>query len=349
MANRVYFRSRDPRGQVTDFIPFQEDFLRESPEVFNNERDGGSVNSLNAVFLMFFDEEQPYFYYRHSDPDKTRFVGICKLGDSPLDYQKGGVTFQLACPHKNDAFVAYHKISDDPCTYGFYSEDHAMEIQYSLDSGSVHEKNIFNCKGVYLPLTTIDHFNVWPNGANIYQGAEITGIFNGKPIKGMGRFSRSFTRKSCVNQSFNFDFHGLNTNNELIGIRPDGRREECVIDIMSEGNVWAYYWLEGEPPVTADEVEVEADWYRLPYLDDGICIYKEITFRFAGKEIHVTGKWGHKGFTGYPRMDKKGQAEVCGPWYEGSVPYEHRNYMSFNEVQEAYADTIKKLGFSVIE
>lgn len=348
MANRVLFQSRDPRKQITDFVPWQEDFLQNSPTIFDNDQDGSGVNSLNAVFFMFFDEGQPYFYYRHSDPDKNRFVGICKLGEGPLDYQKGGITYQLACSHKHDAFVPYHKISDEPCVNGFYSEDHEMAIHYSLDRGTIHEKDILNCKGIYLPLATVDHFNVWPDGANIYQGAEITGVFQGRPIQGMGRFSRSFTRKCSADHGFNFNFHGVNTNTELLGIRQDGRREECVIDIMSKGNVWAYYWLEGEPPITANEVEVEADWYCLPYLDDGTCIYKEITFRFAGKEIHVNGKWGHKGFTGYPRFDKKGQAEVCGPWYEGQIAYEHVNYMSFNEVQEAYADSLEKLGFRVI-
>ncbi len=88
--------------------------------------------------------------------------------------------------------------------------------------------------------------------------------------------------KSCLNRItclyffsqyvMDIDFHGLNTNNELLGVRKDGRCEECVIDIMSEGNVWAYYWLEGKTPVTSNEVEVEADWYCLPYLDDETCI-----------------------------------------------------------------------------
>ena len=48
-----------------------------------------------------------------------------------------------------------------------------------------------------------------------------------------------------------------------------------------------------------------------------------------------------------PVFDKKGQAEICGPWYEGKIPYEHTNYMSFNEVQEAYAGNLEKLGFQV--
>ncbi len=48
-----------------------------------------------------------------------------------------------------------------------------------------------------------------------------------------------------------------------------------------------------------------------------------------------------------PVFDKKGQAEICGPWYEGKIPYEHKNYMSFNEVQEAYAGNLEKLGFQV--
>ncbi len=349
MGKKVIFKSNSTFAPYTEFTSFKEDYLKLEPDVFNNERDGYCFLSLNPVFCQFFVDDQPYFYYRHLDPDKNRFVGISKLGDGPLDYQKGGYTYQLAAPCKNDAIIPYHKISDDPIAYGCGSYDGKMEIIYYTDHATVKESDILQLNFEYFPMTVIDHFNAWPNACVIYQAAKFTGTFEGKPIQGVGRCSHSYTIRKEKNIGFSMEYGNVNMNNELIGIREDGRKEEAVIDIIANGKVWAYYHLEGEEPVYADEVEVEADWFKVPYLNDGTCIYKDIIFRFAGKEIHMTGKWGTKGFLGYPRFEKAGQVEIVGPWYEGSVPYRHRSYMSFNEVQDCYAKQLKELDFNVYE
>ncbi|MBQ9036177.1 MAG: hypothetical protein IJ115_01770 [Erysipelotrichaceae bacterium] len=349
MASKVVFKSNTDLPLFTEFTEYKADYLKSEPDVFQNERDGFAIHSLNSVVCEFFVDGQPYYYYRHSDPDKTRWVGICRLGDRPLDYQKGGYTYQLAAHNKNDIIVPYHKLSNDPVSYGFSSEYDEMSVVYTQKGITVKEGDILNFTAEFFPTVTLDHFNAWPNGVNCYVSGKVTGYFEGKPIEGVGRFDRAFCTRTTSEKGFDFDFATLNMNNEFGGIRKDGRREEAVIDITAEGKVWAYYWLEGEEPVSANEVEVEADWYKLPYLNDGTCIYKDIVFRFVGKEIHMNGKWGHKGFTGYPRFDKLGQCEISGPWYEGKEPYEHELYVSFNEVQEAYDHNITKYGFDVFE
>lgn len=349
MTKKILFKSRGEKELFTQQIEYSKELLVDSPEIFNNRRDGYATINLVPTFCQFFIDGQPYFYYRHSDPDKTRWVGICKLGDGPFDYQKGGYTWQLSAPHKNDPIVPYGKIKDNPYTVGISTLDGETALTFTANSAKIKEKEILMYEGEYFPYAFIDHQNVWPNTSTIYQSGKVTGTFNGHSFEGAGRFDKGFCSTLIESQNYAFDFDEVNLNHELVGIREDGRREEATIDIMANGNTWAYYWLEGEEMVTSNEVEVEADWYRLPYVDDGTCIFRNITFRFGGKEIHVEGKWGHKGFTGYPRFDKKGQAEVSGPWYEGKIPYKHTHFMSFNEVQSCFDTSLIELGFDVFD
>ena len=96
-----------------------------------------------------------------------------------------------------------------------------------------------------------------------------------------------------------------------------------------------------------DKVSMETEWKRLPYVDDGTCVYKNAVFRFAGKEFHFEGKWGTKGFTEKPRVEKHGQSQIFGTWYEGDTPYDHELSFGFSENMEAYDYKLEKLGFEV--
>ena len=86
---------------------------------------------------------------------------------------------------------------------------------------------------------------------------------------------------------------------------------------------------------------------HLPYVDDGTCVFKDAIFRFAGKEIHFEGKWGTKGVRPEPRIEKHGQSQILGTWYEGSTPYKHKLSMTFSENMEAYDYKLEKMGFDV--
>jgi len=92
---------------------------------------------------------------------------------------------------------------------------------------------------------------------------------------------------------------------------------------------------------------METAWYRLPYMKDGTCTCKDAVFRFAGKEIHFTGKWGYKGLTAYPRVELNGQSQNMGTFYEGKKHYEHAISITFNENMQVTQENLEKLGFPV--
>ncbi len=87
---------------------------------------------------------------------------------------------------------------------------------------------------------------------------------------------------------------------------------------------------------------------RLPYVDDGTCIYEDATFSFAGKTLHFHGRVGLQGFTPKPRVEKHGQSQVFGTWYEGDEPYDHKLFFGFVENMEAYDKGSQAAGFDVI-
>ena len=116
-------------------------------------------------------------------------------------------------------------------------------------------------------------------------------------------------------------------------------------EVFYEGYSTFYYYIDGEEPILTDHVTMEAEWEHLPYVNDGTCVFKDAIFRFCGKEFHFEGKWGCKGFT--PRVEKHGQSQIFGTWYEGKIPYRHRVYLTFGENMEAYDVKLKELGFDV--
>lgn len=347
MRNKLTFKCNKNQEFLFEFKKMEEDYLLMEPQTFQNARDRYAVLTLNPFYCQFMHEGRPFFYYRHSNPDGTRFVGIIEGGDGPFDLQKGGYTKELPCPNRNDAYVAYRKTSDDPIVYSFQSPDGKLDIGYGIDQSYVQEGDILSFTLDHFPYVAIDHANGWPNQSVIYQEGIVNGTFLGKPFKGAGGFGKSYTIKAVAEGGFQFAYGNFNT--ELAGVRKDGRREEAVIDICFAGGVFAYYWLEGEEVVSSDEVEVETVFYHLPYMNDGTCMYKDIIFRFGGKEIHFEGKWGIKGFTAEPRLDKSGQAEVLGVWYEGTQAYEHEVSYGLCEIQGAFDEDLKKMGFTVAD
>ena len=116
-----------------------------------------------------------------------------------------------------------------------------------------------------------------------------------------------------------------------------------------DGKTVAIYYIDGETPIICDYFTLEADWVHLPYVDDGTCVFTDAVIRFSGKEFHFHGKWGNKGFTEKPRIEKHGQSQISGTWYEGKIPYRHRLYYSGFENMEAYDYKLKKMGFSIVD
>lgn len=350
MIKAVEFKNRTGRKPHVEFIKYDADFLNPvTPNIFNNEMDDYATLRIISTYAEMFPDgdvsKKPYYFFRHTNEDgSTRFSGFMELGDTPLDIQKGGHIENLCTP-ENAQNSYYKKISNDPVEYALGTEKPFFEYRFTDSEAYLKEGDFLDVKAEYFPFAVVDHSSIWNNVCPIYQTALLTGTYEGKKVQGLAHIDRSF--KQHGNDAYSLLGY---IDNEYDGIREDGRKETAIIHIdVSTGKVFAYYWLEGEEPVVSDTVIMEAEWVRLPYCNDGTCIYKNAVYKFAGKEIHFTAKWGSKGFTSYPRLDKYGQSQVYGTWYEGQAPYKHKLFMTFVENQEAFDNNIEKLGFDVVD
>lgn len=319
------------------------------PKVFDNDFDDHAKYVMIDMYGMLFPDcdtsKKPVMFFRHTNKEKYRFGGFIELGDTYLSTQQGGHYTDIA--QKDTTVDEYCKLCDDPLTYGIGTKEPFSEYRFYDGYSTWKEGDFFDVKAEPWPVTIYDHQSAYVNLSEIWQPAIITGTYEGKPVIGLGGYDRVFMRQS-VNKDTGEDLGYFYVN--LAGVREDGRREQMLMNVdFIHGKVLAYYWLEGEKPVLSDTVSIEADWVHLPYVDDGTCVYKTAVFRFGGKEIHFEGKWRSKGFTGHPRIERHGQSQVFGTFYEGNTPYKHTLFLSFNEQMEAYDHVLKKLGFDVID
>ncbi|MDQ0363000.1 hypothetical protein [Breznakia pachnodae] len=351
MAKVVDFKNTSGQTLYVE-VGKPNNLLERTPEIYDNDFDGHAKLALIDVYGMFFPDgdgtKKPFVYLRHTDVSKNeyRFANLVELGDDFLSPQKGAYHVdEIATPET--PIIEYQKITENPLVYGFGSEEKLVECRFHKDYVTMKEGDFFNIKGEPWSHTIYDHQSVYNNASMIFQPTSWIGSFKGKPILGLGEFDRMFIKEAV--EGFGdiplgyIAFMG-------IGIREDGRKETTFISISINGvgKTLAYYILEGEQPIVTDQVSMEADWTRLPYVDDGTCVFKDAIFRFCDKEIHFEGKWGSKGFTAKPRVEKHGQSHVLGTWYEGNKPYKHRLYYTFVENMDAYDYNLEKLGFDII-
>ena len=351
MAKRVAFNNDGYYVMHVHNGPINN-LIEKVPPEFDNAYDDHAKVALLDSYCMLFKEgitsSKPLIYFRHTDvaKNKYRFGNLVELGDNPLDVQKGVL-------HADEVADQATPI-DKP--YG-YDEDGLLGF---ASTGKVeqkyYEKAITIKEGDYLDLTaypwegftTYDHQSTYANCSCVFQPATYMGTLDGKPIIGLGSYDRL-----CMKEVTSGGFGSVSLAYialSAMGIRQDGRREYCFTSIgLSKGaRTMAIYKIDGQPAIISDTVDFEADWIRLPYVDDGTCVFKDATIYFGGKEFHFEGKWGSKGFLQQPRIDKHGQSQMFGTWYEGSEKYEHRLFFTFTESMEAYEDNLKELGFDVI-
>ena len=330
-----------------------EDLKAPTPELFNTAYDGRAILSLSDFIGMIFPNgdinEKPLLYIRHTDMLKKqfRFGNLLELGDDWLDVQKGACHVEEV-GQAGSAISEYHQIDEE--TYGYEGIDPYAEFRFKKDRFSVKEGSFLDIDYETWPNAIVEHESMYNNVSTIIQAGSIMGTYEGKPCLGLGEHDRLFI-PSKVNGfdgiTGNFGYFYMN----MMGIREeDGRKEQALISIDPfHGKNFCYYYIDGETPILTDRVSMETEWKKLPYVDDGTCVYKDAIFRFGDKEFHFNGKWGSKGFTIEPRLEKHGQSQIFGTWHEGKKPYRHRLYMTFGENMEAYADRLKELGFDVVE
>jgi hypothetical protein len=333
-------------GQINNFI-------NGTPPCFDNGFDGYAQLALLDVYGMFFKNgdvaQKPLIYFRHTDvtKNKHRFVSLLELGDDYLAPQKG-VFHVEELAGSDTPVIAYGERSKKPKVYGYESKEKLVECRFFENEMTMKEGDFFDIKAYPWQYTVYDHQSIYRNSSVIFQPSTFLGTFDKEPIIGLGSYDRFCIKRDV--EGFDNIALGYITLTAM-GIRDDGRKEVAFItaSLNSSGKTIAYYFLEGELPIITDHVKIEADWVRLPYVNDGTCVFKEATFYFCNKEIHFEGKWGTKGFSEKPRIEKSGQSQVFGTWYEGRAPYQHRLYFTFVENMNAYDFELEKLGFNIIK
>ncbi|MCR4855390.1 MAG: hypothetical protein K5908_04400, partial [Erysipelotrichaceae bacterium] len=219
-----------------------------------------------------------------------------------------------------------------------------FEYRYYDDHALIKEADVLDLNARYYPFAIYKHTDRSTFISQITQPCEIEGLYEGKKIRGLGNFELCYFPQ---NDQRDLNDYAAYIYSWCSGIRKDGRREFMMVFFNLNGEGTGNYYLEGEEPVYSEHVEMETEWYRLPYMKDGTCTYKDAVFRFGGKEIHFTGKWGYKGLTAYPRTELGGQSQNMGTFYEGKNLYEHEISITFNENMQVTEENLRKLGFEV--
>ena len=178
----------------------------------------------------------------------------------------------------------------------------------------------------------------------------IEGTYEGKPVKGLGCHDRTFLSNGAPQESLWAAGCTTYCCANYSGIRPDGRKESffAQFDVARKNYGLVFYYLEGEEPILTDKLSLETEFYHLPYAPgDPTCVYKDGVWKFADKEIHFHAKWGAKGFTATPRIEKLGYSHCFGEWYEGKTPYKHIMENTFTENMDCLDYRLKEAGYRV--
>lgn len=323
---------------------FELDDLSIKPDYFDTEIDGHAHLSLVDMYGMLFPngvDEKPIWWIRHCNVDSTRFGGFFYPGDTPLSLQSQQHMLDIA--QKTARINPYRRINNDcwgiDCDYPFF------EYRFYKDYFTYKETNVLDIVATPFDKAIFKHADSAISTSQITIPCTFKGMYEGKEVIGMGNFELMYmpeTEKRELNDFFSYIYaYGL-------GIKDDGKKELYMVNLDLNGNKHGFYWLEGNEPILDDNITMDADWVRLPYVNDGSCIYKDAIFHIKDKVIHFNGKWGNKGITPWPRVELNGQSQINGTWYEGNVPYKHTNYLTFNENMDVYDYKLKEAGFKVL-
>jgi hypothetical protein len=347
MKRKVLFKNHSGHPMYIEFGP-QHSEIEERPVIFDNGFDGHAKLALIDIYTSLVEtedvNEKPLTYFRHFDTirSKFRFGNVVEMGNTFIQPQIG-VKHPDQAPQSDVEVSQFRKEG----TYGYKSDTKPFEACFDKDGLHLSEGDYLHLRAIpWDGFTIYDHQSTYLNASMIFQPSTYMGDLDGKPVIGLGSYDR-FCVRSDISEFGALPFGYITLG--AMGIRQDGRKELCniTLSLNGSGQVCAVYKLEGETPVISDEVEMETEWFRLPYVNDGTCVYKDAVFRFAGKEIIFEGQWGSKGFLKEPRLDKHGQSQVFGRWHEAGCSVPHRLSFTFGENMEAFEDNLTALGFDV--
>lgn len=335
------------------------DDLALKPAVFQNETDGYGELMQYACWIMLFPdgvEEKPLYFMRNFNVDSFRWMGIINPGDTVVDHQTEAHVHDLA---QGDARVTpYHLEDPDTDTYVICSEEPYAFYSFSPKGGHWVEGRdgcVFDLTFEPMGFSSIEHVNS-PRGSGVLLNpVMVTGTYEGRPVKGMGGWDRTFRPQNMTAADTNKRSFAYITS-YLNGIREDGRKE-LVYTLIStyggrNGKGIGIYCIDGEEPVVTDQVYLENGVFRrLPYLPEGdhTVALAAGTWKFGGKEFHLDCRWGGKGYTAGPRIERIGQSQTYGRWYEGKEPYKQELYGFFTELMDVSEELVTALGFTVTD
>lgn len=313
------------------------------PSVFDTSIDGHGTLRLVDVYGELYPngtDEKPIWFIRHCYPNEIRFAGIHSPGNGFNSKQQPLHLTNLA--QKDAKFSGYYKVCDE--CYGMDNEQPFFKYRFYENYLIVKEADVLDLKGIYFSHAIFKHANISQETSQITQTCLFYGSYEKRPVTGIGNFELCFFPKEEKRDLNDFSAYVYAFD---AGVRKDGRRELSMVNFSLDGKAHAIYCLDSEKPVVTTDVTMDASWEVLPYVNDRTCVYKDAIFRFGGKEIHFSGKWGAKGLTAYPRTELSGQSQVFGTWYEGQTPYSHALSITFHENMRAYPDLLRKGGFKV--
>lgn len=349
MTKVINFKNIISQGYYEE-VKITEDVFQTIPSFFQNELDGNAELALVDPFGMLYQDgdfqKKPYYYFRHALIDQYRFGGIVELGNDYKSTQMKGETKGLF--QQGDGIDKYKKRlsnNNEEYCYGFGTDEPFSEFRLFRDHQTWKEGDILDIKASYISNAIVDHQASFENLPQVLFPVLLEGTYHNQEVKGLGFFATNYKpklQKASILESLGY------ITMMLSGIREDGRFEHAFISIDQSGIAGAYYKIDGEDIISSKEVSIETVWEHLPYVDDGTCVYKNAIFRFGGKEVHFEGKWGTKGVKEKPYLEKHGQSQILGTWYEGAVSYKHKVSFTFGENMEAFDYKLKSLGFEVI-
>ncbi|MCR4854931.1 MAG: hypothetical protein K5908_02065 [Erysipelotrichaceae bacterium] len=334
-----------------EYRKLRNDDFSPSPSCFREDIPGEEVRLIrhDNCGMLLFENRRPQYYFHNMNETSSRWSSFIELGEGPLSLQESVHDEDMA---QNEETDSYHLISEDPVTYGIRTlSGKPMEFTYN-EEGCIWKEgegaSILDVRGEWFPYGLICHMGSEYDIPFIHQPVHLKGTYEGKPVEFLACIDRIFSPMGQEDEIIRNATSYISS--YCSGIREDGRREWFMALICREnGKGLGIYYIDKEEPVISGDVINEGIWQRLPYVDDDTVVSIDNVWRFAGKVFHVKGRYGAKGFTGRPRLDRHGQSQIFGTWYEGDTEYRHRIWNTFSENMDAYASSMKERGFRVKE
>lgn len=279
----------------------------------------------------------PTHYLRSFDGEKLKSGGIIRLGETP-------VAPHTVLSHNREIYAVgrplqYVEVNGDPegqtndsVTYEQRGTHPKFLYRWSSKHARLIEADILDLTFDYLPYALVVNENGALGVPYISQQAIINGTYEGRKVSFLGGWDRIF-KSTTMEATYGKLFIYIN----WIGIHPNGCREWGVAMRFGERNI-GFYCKDGEQPVVSNDVQIDATWERVPYLNDGTVAFTRATFSFAGKMINYRAKWGYRGWDeeSILSLRKNGYSLTSGVWYEGSTPCEFEKTFTFAESHEAF-------------